>query len=311
MMRIGILSPIDTMASVSLSTRAKMVVRAERDRFDSYWFVEHPFSGPDVMTSIALAGQETRFIELGTASMSIYPRHPLVLMQQLVTVQSATLDRFSLGLSSSHQQIVEQQMGLAYGEPGPYLREYLALLKQLYQGEQVDFQGKYLKIRMEQPLVPRQMPPVLIAGNSPEMLDAAGSLADGSLVYLAGPQAMANYIVPRLNQAAAAAGRHRVRLCAGLPIAVTDDPEGIKAQLNQTLSGTLSLPIYQQMMAMEGASSPGELGIIGSEAVVRDGLRQMEAAGVTDFLAMIVTEPGEAQIKSRTWRLLADLLGRV
>ena len=51
--------------------------QAANDGFASYWLVQLPTSGNDVLTAIALGGQKTSRIELGTAVVSAYARHPL------------------------------------------------------------------------------------------------------------------------------------------------------------------------------------------------------------------------------------------
>ena len=75
-MRIGIFvgsgSALPTIDSV-----VQQVVDAERDGFDSFWFAQTFW--PDVLTVISLAGRVTKTIELGTAVVPTFPRHPLVL----------------------------------------------------------------------------------------------------------------------------------------------------------------------------------------------------------------------------------------
>ena len=56
---------------------------AERDGFDSYWLPQH--FGADMLTVIAMAGMQTHRIELGTAVVPTYPRHPVALAQQALT----------------------------------------------------------------------------------------------------------------------------------------------------------------------------------------------------------------------------------
>ena len=83
------------------------------------------------MTMLALAGTLTSRIELGTAVVPTYPRHPTVLMQQAMTVQVASKGRLSLGIGPSHKPAVEDSWGLSYDRPGRHTREYLTVLNQL------------------------------------------------------------------------------------------------------------------------------------------------------------------------------------
>jgi alkanesulfonate monooxygenase SsuD/methylene tetrahydromethanopterin reductase-like flavin-dependent oxidoreductase (luciferase family) len=50
------------------------------------------------MTALAIVARETERIELGTAVVPTYPRHPVVIAQQALTVQVASKGRFTLGI---------------------------------------------------------------------------------------------------------------------------------------------------------------------------------------------------------------------
>ena len=50
---------------------------AEADGFATYWVAQ--LAVPDALTVLAMAGQGTSTIELGTAVVATWPRHPLML----------------------------------------------------------------------------------------------------------------------------------------------------------------------------------------------------------------------------------------
>src|SRR3954452_6224623 len=83
---------------------------AEDDGFASFWFPQVP-GYLDAMTAVALLGQATRTIELGTAVVPIQTRHPVIMAQQALTTQLACGGRFALGIGPSHDWIVEGQLG--------------------------------------------------------------------------------------------------------------------------------------------------------------------------------------------------------
>ena len=64
-------------------------------------------------------------IELGTGVVPVYPRHPMMLAQQALTVQAATDNRLLLGIGLSHQVVVEGMWGMSFDKPYSYMREYL------------------------------------------------------------------------------------------------------------------------------------------------------------------------------------------
>ena len=70
--------------------------RAENAGIDTLWMA-NVFS-LDAIMMIALAGQATSKIELGTAVTPTYPRHPTAIAQQAVTAAAAADNRFTLGI---------------------------------------------------------------------------------------------------------------------------------------------------------------------------------------------------------------------
>jgi alkanesulfonate monooxygenase SsuD/methylene tetrahydromethanopterin reductase-like flavin-dependent oxidoreductase (luciferase family) len=70
---------------------------AETQGFAHYWLAEHPTGGLDALTTLALVGQTVTSIELGTAIVPTFPRHPLTLAGQSLTVADAIGERLTLG----------------------------------------------------------------------------------------------------------------------------------------------------------------------------------------------------------------------
>ena len=87
MMRIGIFLGLRDILP-SLGEHLRRVEVAEEDGFDSFWFPQ--LFGVDVLTVIAMAGARTQRIEIGTAVVPTFPRHPVALAQQALTAQAAT-----------------------------------------------------------------------------------------------------------------------------------------------------------------------------------------------------------------------------
>src|SRR6202022_1188253 len=75
-------------------------------------------------------------------------------------------------------------------------------------------------------------PDVYIAAFCPQMLRLAGRRSAGTVTWMTGPKTLAGHIGPTLREAAAGAGRPdgAVRVAASLPVSVTDDVSGARAQ---------------------------------------------------------------------------------
>jgi F420-dependent oxidoreductase-like protein len=290
--------------------QVEAVVEAEQDGFDGIWFGQ--IFGPDVLTVIAMAGQKTSRIELGTSVVPTYPRHPVVMAQQALTAQAAAGGRFNLGIGLSHKPVIEGMWGMSYERPAVHMREYLSVLRPLLKEGRVSFNGEFFRVSATVQVVAPEPPPVLIAALAPVMLRLAGELADGTVTFMVGRKTLETHIVPRINSAAEAAGRAGPRVVVALPVAVTDDVDGARERAARSFQVYGALPNYQRMLNIEGAAGPAEVAIVGNEREVEGQLREIAAAGATDYLADMFPVGDDASASlGRTRALLKTLIGKL
>ena len=309
-MRIGLfVGALELMRDVA--ERLERIWEAEEDGFDSYWLPQH--FGADMLTVIAMAGMQTSRIEMGTAVVPTYPRHPVALAQQALTAQVATGGRLTLGIGVSHRSTVEGWLGLSYDHPARHIEEYLSVLRPLLRESGVDFHGREFRVAGELQIPDADMVvcPVLMAALGPRMLEIAGRLSDGTITWMTGPNTIRDHVVPRLSEAAAANGNPAPRVCVGFPIAVTDNPERARARADRLFQHYAALPSYRAMLEREGADSPGGIAIVGNEAAVEDQLRHLAEIGATDLLATIFPVDGSQTTETRTRAFLQQLVGRI
>ncbi len=306
-MRIGIFLG----EAADIDRQVRQVVEAEEDGFDSVWFGQ--IFGADALTTIALAGKATERIELGTAVIPTYPRHPFALAQQALTTQAAAGGRLLLGIGLSHKPVVENMWGLSYDKPARHMREYLSVLRPLLSEGQVSFQGDVFRVAGGVRVPGATPPSLLIAALAPLMLRMAGELTDGTVTWMCGPKTIETHIAPRINAAASDAGRPAPRVCVGLPVAVTEDVAGARARIGEMLTIYGQLENYRRVLDKErDAAGPADVAVVGDEADVERQLRSLASAGATDLLASIfpVQDDADASI-ARTHALLKELVGKV
>jgi F420-dependent oxidoreductase-like protein len=262
--------------------------------------------GHDALTMLAAAGAQVPGIGLGTGVVPVYPRHPMMLAQQALTVQCVTDNRLILGIGLSHQIVVEGMWGLSFDRPAAYMKEYLASLMPLLRGETVTSPGERVTTNAFAPIsIPgAEAPPVLVAALGPAMLALAGQVADGTVTWMTGLHTIESHIVPTIVAAAEAAGRPAPRIAVSLPVSVTADVEATKARINEDFSIYPSLPSYKAMLDKEGAAAAGDIALVGDEDRVLASIEKLAAAGATDFVASIVGDREEA---ARTVDLLSSL----
>jgi F420-dependent oxidoreductase-like protein len=286
------------------------VVKTEADGFDICYLGQ--IFGCDALTIIALAGQKTSRIELGTAVVPIYGRHPFSFAQQALTTNVATNGRFVMGIGLSHQVVVENMWGFSYEKPATYMREYLAVIDPLLHGKPAAFNGEHFRVNAGITVPGSTAPSVMIAALAPVMLKIAGEQTDGTILWMTGIKAIETHIAPKINKAAKDAGRPQPRIVCCLPTAVTNDPAAARERVKQIFAVYGQLPNYKRVLARGGAEGPADVAIVGDEAEVERQLRALASAGVTDFAAAIFpTRDDPMASMTRTRALVRSLIGKV
>jgi F420-dependent oxidoreductase-like protein len=304
-MRIGL-----TGAGTTADRIVEQAKRAEADGFTSMWYPSAA-GGGDPLLAMALAGQATAAIELGTAVLVSYACHPVLQASRANAVASAigAPGRFTLGIGPSHRVVVEDRLGLSYDAPGQHTDEYVQILTGLLRGEQVSFAGR--EFRVEAGPIPVQdgaEVPVLVAALAPRLLRIAGASTAGTILWMANATAVERHAAPLIRKAAADAGRPAPRIVAGLPVAVHDDVAQARSVVARQFAVYGELPNYQRILSRGGISSPAEAAIVGDEDSVAAQIRALFEAGATDvWAAPFPVGDNASASRARTRALLVDL----
>ncbi|HEY7015382.1 MAG TPA: LLM class F420-dependent oxidoreductase [Streptosporangiaceae bacterium] len=281
-MRIGT-SAAEPAGADALVRLREELQRAADDGFASAWMSN--IFGLDALTALAVAGSQVPGIELGTAVVPTYPRHPVVLAQQAMTVATALGGRLALGIGLSHKIVIEDMYGYSFDKPARHMREYLSILLPLLDGQPADFRGETVRAGVGLTTPRPGRVPVLLAALAPRMLQLAGQRTDGTVLWMTGPATVRDYIVPAITKAAAESGRPSPRVVCILPVCVTDDPDGARARAGRVFAIYGQLPSYRAMLDREGAEGPGDVALVGDEDTVAAQITALDEAGVTDFVA--------------------------
>ena len=302
-MRIGLNAGLGRNAT--LDDLLTQIAAAERDGFASVW-VSNIFSF-DALMLLALAGSHTQTIELGTAVVPTYPRHPSALAQQALTAQAATGNRLALGIGLSHKVVIEGMLGLSYTKPIRHMREYLAVLNALLSGNPASFQGEEYRVNAQLSVPGTKAPPVLVAALGEQMLKLAGAQSDGTVVWMGGAKYLAETAVPNITKAAREAGRAAPRIVAGFPVAVTAKTDAARLSASKVFAVYAQLPSYRAVLDIEGAAGAADVALIGSEEEVAAQVKRLSDAGVTDFTAALYDVRDDPDSRERTYRFISGL----
>src|SRR3954468_12725684 len=84
-----------TMVFPSVSNAVADLEATKSDGFEAYWLAQGGLG--DALTVFAAAGEATAGMEVGTAVIPTFPRHPMALAAQALTTQAAIPGRLILG----------------------------------------------------------------------------------------------------------------------------------------------------------------------------------------------------------------------
>jgi 5,10-methylenetetrahydromethanopterin reductase len=308
-MQTSILASLsDTGGRSPIDASVQNLAQLRDEGFRRVWMTQMPYE-PDLLTVLAVAFREVDDIEIGTGVIPIQNQHPMLLAQRALTLNLIGNGRFILGLGMTHQAVTEGMWGIPWDKPVRRLREYLDGLQPLLAGQPADAVGETVTTRGALQIPGAPAPDVYIAALGPQLLRLAGRRTAGTVTWMTGPKTLAEHVAPTLRAAAAEARRPdgAVRVVAALPLSVTDDVTGARAQAAKHFAMYARLPSYRAMLDREGYSGPEDAAIIGDEQTVKERLGEIRAGGVDEFVGVVFDASAEG--RARTRALLRQLDG--
>ena len=272
--------------------------------------------GLDALTVYAAAAVRTSRIRLGTSITPTFPRHPLVVAQQVQVLAQLAPGRFRLGLGPSHRPSVEAMYGFDFRAPLGHLREYVQIVKTVLQRGAVDFDGRYYHAH-GQIRTPVDVP-VMASALQRKSFEFCGAEADGAISWVCPGVYLRDVALPAMRAGAEGAGRPVPPLMAHAPVCVHEKPDEVRDAARQQLANYVRLPFYVQMLtaagfpeASTGAWSDAMIETVvlsGEESRVADRLHELFSFGATEILVspLVVGSDREASLE-RTLRLVAEV----
>jgi probable F420-dependent oxidoreductase len=176
--RWGITIPIP---GAPLTAQAEIARELEDLGYTDLWSAEA--TETDGITPLGVAAGVTRTAHLGIAIAPSFTRGPALLAQTAATLAATVPGRFTLGIGSSSDVIVERFNGIPFRKPLSRTRDLLRFLRRSLAGEKVDEQFDTFAVRGFRPaVVPSPAPKILVAGLRSGMLRLAGAEADGAII---------------------------------------------------------------------------------------------------------------------------------
>jgi F420-dependent oxidoreductase-like protein len=212
----------------------------------------------DTLTIVALACGRTERLRLGAGIAYAWPRHPLVLAQQALTLAAASGGRFKLGIGTGHRGMMEQTFGLPWDEPVERMLEYGAILRDLLEQGQASRRGRHYSVEATLWLAERTPARIVVGALAEQMCAAAGSFADAIMTWLAPASYLTSVVAPAARRGAEQAERPVPRIVAAVPAAFASDRRVALDGLNAAFGGMAWAPSYLGMFERAGLARPAD-----------------------------------------------------
>src|SRR5256885_8520256 len=136
------------------------------------------------IAALGVAAAVTSTLRLGTFVFNNDLRHPVVLAQELATLDRLSDGRLEIGIGAGWNVPEYEAAGIPY-DPGvtriDRLAESMTIMKGAFADGPIDFQGRYYRVKGFEDLprpIQRPHPPFLVGGGSPKLLRFAAQNAD-------------------------------------------------------------------------------------------------------------------------------------
>lgn len=277
MARLGMVLHHGLEGGTAMARRARL---AEYRGYDSLWVTERYFQ-EETFSLLGFLAAATERIELGVGVVNPYTRHPGLTAMAAATVDRLSAGRLLLGLGRSDPGVIEDTLGIPYGDPRETLAEAVDVIRRLLARETVDQPDARFAVRDASLAVrPLRPTPIYLAAIGPRALRLAGAIADGVLLNAYVPAAYVPHAVAEVRAGAEEAGRDpdAVDIACMLVVRLTDAPASMLPQLRARLAGIMAEQHVGELMAEWGGLDLGDL----------DALRAADASGDREAGAQLI-----------------------
>ncbi|PKW09706.1 probable F420-dependent oxidoreductase, Rv2161c family [Streptomyces sp. 1222.5] len=301
---VGYLLPTRDQSVLGDHDLARLAVRARRAEelgLDSVWAGDSPLTRPraDPLLLLAAVSQATERVALGTAVLLPALRHPILLAHQLATLDRLSDGRLIAGMGSGFPNPATRaqfaSIGIGFERRTSRTEESITVMRQLWSGETVSFQGEHFAfedVRIAPPPSRPGGPPVWLPGNGVPALRRVARLADGWLPY---PATAAMYAEGHQVIERAAAPRS-VTPALYVTLCLTQDPEKARRRLRTSVERYYGVPldVIARIQAL----------FAGTARQAADWLTGYVAAGARHLVIRLAADDHEAALEEFADRVL-------
>lgn len=266
-----------------------------------------------VWSWLGAVAAKTENVELATSvTCPLFHYHPGLIAQAAATIDRMCDGRFILGVGTG-ENINEGPLGFefpGYAERIERMKEALEIMRRLFTGEKLDFEGKYYntdKARLYSP--PLRPVPVWMAAGGPKSATFAGTNADGLITSVKAPSETIERVIDPFQAAADEHGNSGTIMATRWTVLADDEDEAWTALGSMRgLRAPGRLEAVDPMVLRQRADEMDREEVLGKYTIVStvDELVAAYSPLVTDVGAQYVA----VQIASTNPDRTIDMVGR-
>ena len=198
---------------------------SEEQGFDGAWVPEHHLAEdgylPSPMVVLAAIAARTRRMRIGSAIALAPLYHPLRFAEDAAVLDILSGGRLEMALAIGYRRREADAYGVDFGKRGARFDEFLEIVRRLWAGETVSFQGRHYTLNEAKlmPPSPRGQVTLHIGGFAEKALARVAKYADGYF----GNEEVCGLYMDKLREQGRDPAAARILLQA-LFVAVADDP---------------------------------------------------------------------------------------
>jgi F420-dependent oxidoreductase-like protein len=266
---------------------------AERLGYESVWVTQLP-DARDASLVLAAYAAETQWVRLGTGVLPIYTRHPTAMAQMAASLDELSAGRFILGIGVSHRVTVESMWGMKLEHPVDAMREYVSIVRTGLRDGSANADGEHFSAHWSYSAPRRSELPIMISALSPRMLELAGEIADGVVLWMLSPKYTREVVIPHIETGRRKAGKSMegFEIVSAVQSCLTTDLPAARDVFRKVIERYSNLPFYRKAMDASGYADNlaadrvtdemvDDLGALGDEARIKESIARFRDAGVT------------------------------
>lgn len=197
---------------------------------------------PDQWVSIAAMAAVTSTIKFTTGVYVLPARNPHEVARATASLAILSNNRFVLGVGAGWMKEEFDIYGVPFAKRGKRMDECIAVIRKLWSGEMVDFNGEFYQFpKVILSPAPKTNPPIYIGGDNPLALKRAAYLGDGWIGAGNTPEQVPA-VMAKLDTLRKDAGRDHLPFDTMVGVKAVLTPDLFKRLADSGMTSTVSYP---------------------------------------------------------------------